>query len=274
MNSDRFEEGLNKTRANYVPLFPGSFLKRTADIFPDRIAVIHGDQRYTYRQFHERVTRLASALSCLGVGAGDTVAIMAPNIPAMLEAHFGVPAIGAVLNPLNVRLDADTIAFILRHGEARVLIADREYHASVRAALAKLDKKPFVIVIEDFLAGTEPLGEIAYEKLLAEGDPAFRWRQPTDEWEAFCLSYTSGTTGDPKGVVYHHRGAYLNTLDNVPAWGMQRHPIYLWTLPMFHSLGWCFPWTVTMLAGTHICQRGSSYRALLPDGEIQDADSF
>lgn len=262
MNSDRFEEGLNRNRANYVPLFPGSFLKRTADIFPDRIAVIHGGQRYTYRQFHERATQLASALSRRGIGVGDTVAIMAPNIPAMLECHFGVPAIGAVLNPLNVRLDADSIAFILRHGEARVLIVDREYHASVRAALAKLDKKPFVIVIEDSPASGELLGEIAYEKLLSEGDPAFQWRQPADEWEAFCLSYTSGTTGDPKGVVYHHRGAYLNTLANVPAWGMPRHPVYLWTLPMFHSLGWCFPWTVTMLAGTHICQRTVSARSI------------
>ncbi|MEW5882461.1 MAG: acyl-CoA synthetase [Pseudomonadota bacterium] len=259
--TDKFEEGLCRNRANFVPMCPASFLRRTAEIHPDRIAVIHGVRRYSYREFHERASRLASALSRMGVGVGDTVAIMAPNIPPMLEAHFAVPAIGAVLNPVNVRLDAETIAFILRHGEARVFVADREYAAVARAAMDKQDTKPALIEIDDAGIG-EPLGGMEYESLLEEGDPAFPWRAPKDEWEAFCLSYTSGTTGDPKGVVYHHRGAYLNALANVAAWGMPRHPVYLWTLPIFHSLGWCFPWTVTLLAGTHVCVRRVEARAV------------
>ena len=265
------EEGLDKNAANYVPLTPIGFLVRSAAVYPNRLAVVHGERRYSWREALERCRRLASALAARGVGRGDTVAVMAPNIPEAFEAHFGVPMAGAVLNALNIRLDPDTIAFILRHGEAKVLITDSEFAPVVALALAQLDQKPIVIDIADAVGpGGERLGEIDYEDFLATGDPAFPEVTPEDEWEAIALNYTSGTTGNPKGVVYHHRGAYLNALGNVLVWGMRQHPVYLWTLPMFHCNGWCFPWTITAMAGTHVCLRrveaAAIYEAIAREG--------
>src|SRR5712691_7627858 len=254
--SSPYETGLDKNRANFVALAPIGFLLRSAGVYPDRISVIHGERRYTWRQSLERCRRLASALAARGVGRGDTVALMAPNVPEAFEAHFGVPMAGAVLNALNIRLDAETIAFILKHGEAKVLITDTEFSPTIGPALALLDKKPLVVDIADPEGpGGERLGALDYEALLAEGDPDFPELTPGDEWDAITLNYTSGTTGNPKGVVYHHRGAYLNALGNILVWSMRTHPVYLWTLPMFHCNGWCFPWTVTALAGTHVCLR-------------------
>jgi len=251
-----YEIGLDKNAANYVPLSPIGFLMRSAAVYPNRLAVVHGERRYSWREALERCRRLASALSARGVRRGDTVALMAPNIPEAFEAHFGVPMAGAVLNALNIRLDPDTIAFILRHGEAKVLITDTEFAPVVKAALAQLDQKPAVIDIADASGpGGERLGERDYEAFLATGNPVFPEVTPEDEWEAIALNYTSGTTGNPKGVVYHHRGAYLNALGNILVWGMRQHPVYLWTLPMFHCNGWCFPWTITAMAGTHVCLR-------------------
>src|SRR5216683_240055 len=251
-----YETGLDKNKANFVPLSPIGFLLRSAGVYPHRNSVIHGERRYTWRQSLERCRRLASALAARGVGRGDTVALMAPNVPEAFEAHFGVPMAGAVLNALNIRLDAETIAFILRHGEAKVLITDTGFSPTICPALSLLDKKPLVIDIADPLGpGGERLGALDYEAFLAEGDPAFTEITPADEWDAIALNYTSGTTGNPKGVVYHHRGAYLNALGNILVWSMPTHPVYLWTLPMFHCNGWCFPWTVTALAGTHVCLR-------------------
>jgi fatty-acyl-CoA synthase len=251
-----YDTGLEKNPANYVPLTPIGFLTRGAAVYPDRLAVAHGERRYSWRQTLERCRRLASALAAYGVGRGDTVALMAPNIPEAFEAHFGVPMAGAVLNALNIRLDAETIAFILRHGEAKVLITDSEFSPVIKEALARLDKQPAVIDIADTQGpGGERLAELDYEAFLAAADPDFAELAPEDEWEAIALNYTSGTTGNPKGVVYHHRGAYLNALGNVLVWGMRQHPVYLWTLPMFHCNGWCFPWTITAMAGTHVCMR-------------------
>jgi fatty-acyl-CoA synthase len=246
---------LPKTSANYAPLSPLSFLRRTAEVFPDRAAILHGDATQSWAQTYARCRRLASALS-RHVQPGQTVAIMAPNTPAMVEAHFGVPMAGAVLNALNVRLDPETIAFILGHGEAKVVLVDREFAGVVGQALATMDSKPYVVDIEDALAPPgERVGEAAYEAFLAGGDPEFAWSLPGDEWDAIALNYTSGTTGNPKGVIYHHRGAYLNAVGNALTWGMAQHPIYLWTLPMFHCNGWCFPWTVAAMAGTNVCLR-------------------
>jgi len=255
-DANPYEVGLDKNAANYVPLTPIGFLLRSAAVYPDRLAVTYGERRYSWRQALERCRRLASALVARGIRRGDTVALMAPNIPEAFEAHFGVPMAGAVLNALNIRLDAETIAFILRHGEAKVLLTDTEFSPGVKEALARLDAKPVVIDIADAQGpGGEQLGELDYEGLLASGDPSFREVTPEDEWEEIALNYTSGTTGNPKGVVYHHRGAYLNALGNVLVWGMRQHPVYLWTLPMFHCNGWCFPWTITAMAGTHVCLR-------------------
>jgi len=262
-----YETGLDKNAANYVPLSPIGFLLRSAAVYPNRTSVIHDDRYYTWRETLERCRRLASALAKRGVRAGDTVAVMAPNVPAIFEAHFGVPMAGAVLNALNIRLDADTIAFILKHGDAKVLLTDGEFAAVVKHALQQLDKKPLVIDIADPLGSDgERLGQVDYESFLREGDPNFAELTPVNEWDAIVLNYTSGTTGNPKGVVYHHRGAYLNALGNILSWSMPQHPVYLWTLPMFHCNGWCFPWTVTALAGTHVCLRrveaGAIYDAI------------
>jgi len=251
-----YEVGLDKNAANFVRLTPIGFLQRSASVYPNRLAVAYGQRRYNWREALERCRRLGAALAARGIGRGDTVALMAPNVPEALEAHFGVPMTGAVLNALNVRLDPDTIAFILRHGEARVLLTDTEFAPVIREALARLEHKPIVIDIADALGpGGERLGEMDYEEFLATGDPGFADAPPVDEWDAIALNYTSGTTGNPKRVVYHHRGAYLNALGNVIVWGMRQHPVYLWTLPMFHCSGWCFPWTITAMAGTHVCLR-------------------
>jgi len=253
----KYDLDLSRNEANYVPLSPLSFARRTAEAFPDRVAVIHGEERRTWSQTLVRCRRLASALVARGIGRGDTVAVMAPNVPALLEAHFGVPLCGAVLNALNIRLDADAIAFILDHGEAKVLLTDREFSPVISAALAKLKNKPLVVDIDDPLARSgDLLGELDYEQLLDEGDPGFAWSLPVSEWDAISLNYTSGTTGNPKGVVYHHRGAYMNAVGNILAWALPRQPVYLWTLPMFHCNGWCFPWSVTAMGGTHVCLRG------------------
>ena len=266
-NRNPYEIALDKNGANYVPLSPLSFIKRTAAVFPERTAVIHGAMRRSWRETFERCIRLAAALKARGIGVGDTVCVMAPNVPELLEAHFGVPMAGAILNALNIRLDAETIAFILKHGEAKVLITDTEFSPTIGPALALLDKKPLVIDIADPQGpGGERLGALDFEAFLAAGDPAFAELTPADEWDAIALNYTSGTTGNPKGVVYHHRGAYLNALGNILVWSMPQHPVYLWTLPMFHCNGWCFPWTVTALAGTHVCLRrvepGAIYDAI------------
>ncbi|MFN4022265.1 MAG: acyl-CoA synthetase [Hydrogenophilus thermoluteolus] len=252
-----YEVGLERCEANYVPLTPLSFLQRTAAVYPDRLAVIHGNRRYTWAQFAERARRLASALHHLGVGKNDTVAVVLNNTPEMLECHFGVPGAGAVLNTINTRLDPETVAFILEHGEAKVLITDREYAHTVKAALARIDRKILVIDVDDpeYSGPGELLGTLDYEGLLSGGDPNFAFRYPDDEWDAISLNYTSGTTGNPKGVVYHHRGAYLNALSNIVSWGMSHHSVYLWTLPMFHCNGWCFPWTVAANAGVNVCLR-------------------
>jgi fatty-acyl-CoA synthase len=249
-------EGLDKNRANYAPLTPLTFLERAAYVYPNRPSVVHGAERYTWKETYRRCRRLASALSRRGIGKDDTVAVMAPNTPPMYEAHFGVPMCGAVLNTLNTRLDAETLAFMLRHGGARVLITDREYSQAIEKALALLENKPLVIDIDDPVCQEgKLLGETTYEAFLAEGDPAFEWQSPPDEWDAIALNYTSGTTGDPKGVVYHHRGAHLNAVSNILNWGIPHHAVYLWTLPMFHCNGWCFPWTMAERAGVNVCLR-------------------
>ncbi len=263
-----------KTAANYVPLTPLGFIARAAQVFPDHPAVVHGNHRQTWAETYARCRRLASALTARGIGAGDTVAVMTPNTPPMFEAHYGVPMAGAVLNALNVRLDAATIGFILAHGEAKALITDTAFSETIKPALAQLGREILVIDVHDPLAdgegGGERLGEYDYEAFLEDGDPEHAWAPPADEWQAISLNYTSGTTGNPKGVVYHHRGAYLNALGNIQVWGMGPHPVYLWTLPMFHCNGWCFPWAVGALAGTNICLRkveaGAIYAAFAEHG--------
>ncbi|MSP67726.1 MAG: acyl-CoA synthetase [Alphaproteobacteria bacterium] len=263
MTGSPYDTDLDPVAANHAPLTPLGLLERAAATYPDRTAMIHGDWSYTYREFLARCRRLASALTQWGIGVGDTVAVLAPNVPALLEAHFGVAMVGAVLNAINTRLDAATIAFILDHGEARLLIVDREYTPVVTAALARMSAPPPVVDIVDPLAPSgAPVGAIDYEAFLRAGDPAQGFAQPTDEWQAIALNYTSGTTGNPKGVVYHHRGAFLNAVGNVMVWAMPQAPVYLWTLPMFHCNGWCFPWTVTAQAGTHVCLRRVEAKAI------------
>ncbi|MDE2120396.1 MAG: acyl-CoA synthetase [Betaproteobacteria bacterium] len=249
--------GLDKNPANHVPLSPLSFLARAAKVYPQATALVYGTRRQDWRVTYERCRRLAGALAGRGIGPGDTVAVMLPNVPAMFEAHFGVPMCGAVLNTLNTRLDAEAIGFMLDHGQARVLITDREFAPVLQKALAMLgSRRPLVVRVDDDTAPDGPeLGDLDYEQLLAEGDPGFTWSLPADEWDAIALNYTSGTTGNPKGVVTHHRGAYLNAANNVIAWTLPHHPVYLWTLPMFHCNGWCFPWTMALVAGTSVCLR-------------------
>jgi fatty-acyl-CoA synthase len=252
---DRFDAPhLAKAAANYTALTPLGFLPRAAAVYPDKLAVVHGAVRFTYRQFDERCRRLADALRRRGVRRGDTVAVLAPNVPALLEAHYGVPMAGAVLNALNYRLNARSIAFILGHGEAKLLIADREFAPVVKTALAELGRPMQLVEIGDAPVGAS-LGGVEYEAFLGEGDPAAAWAMPSDEWDPIALNYTSGTTGNPKGVVYHHRGAFLNAIGNAITFGLDRHSVYLWTLPMFHCNGWTYPWAVTAVAGTHVCLR-------------------
>ncbi len=257
MSINPYETDLAKTPANYTALSPLSFIERAAAIYPDHPSVIHGERRYAWAETYARCRRLAGALAGRGVGLGDTVAVIAANTPEIYEASFAVAMTGGMLNTLNVRLDAEAVAFCLDHGGAKVLITDTEFSPAAKGALEKLGRDIVVIDIDDALApdGGERVGEKDYEAFLAEGDPDFAWSLPDDEWQAISLNYTSGTTGNPKGVVYHHRGAYLNGLGNVVAWNMGHHPVYLWTLPMFHCNGWCFPWTLAAVAGTSVCLR-------------------
>lgn len=256
-NGSQYDLGLDKTPANYVPLSPLSFLKRSAAVYPDRLSAVYEDRVFTWAQTYERCRRVASFLAKRGIGTGDTVAAMLPNIPAMNELHFAVPMTGAVLNTLNTRLDAAALAFMLEHGGAKILFVDPEFASVIADALAHMTSpKPFVIDVDDAaFAGGKRIGEIEYEAVVAAGDPDFVWSLPADEWNAIALSYTSGTTGNPKGVVTHHRGAYLNAVSNILAGNLGAHPVYLWTLPMFHCNGWCFPWTIAAAAGVNVCLR-------------------
>jgi fatty-acyl-CoA synthase len=252
-----YELDLDRNPANYAPLTPLTFIDWSASVYPVRLAVIHGSRRYTWAETYARARRLASALAQRGIGVGDTVAVMLSNTPEMYECHFGVPMAGAVLNALNTRLDAAAIAFMLGHGGAKVLITDREFSGTIAKALDRVEERPHVIDVDDpeYDGPGERIGETDYEAFLDAGDPAFAWQRPADEWQAIALNYTSGTTGDPKGVVYSHRGAYLNGIGNLLTWSMPRHAVYLWTLPMFHCNGWCFPWSMAANAGTNVCLR-------------------
>jgi fatty-acyl-CoA synthase len=264
MSTDRFEAGLGKTAANYSALTPLSFIERAASVYPTRLAVVHGEIRRTWKETYDRTRRLASALAARGIGVGDTVAVMLPNTPAMVEAHFGIPMAGAVLNTLNTRLDVATLAFMLNHGEAKALLVDREFSEVMRAVLPAVERPILVIDVDDALytGPGERIGEIEYEALLASGDPDFAWQPPSDEWNAISLNYTSGTTGNPKGVVYHHRGAYTAAISNILEWDMPKHAVYLWTLPMFHCNGWTFPWAIAARAGVNVCLRKVDAKAI------------
>ena len=259
--SNIYEKDLEKNAANFTPITPLLYLERSAQVYPNHLAVIHGQFRQTWKETETRCRRLASALNKYGVGLGDTVAVMLPNTPPMVEAHFGIPMAGAVLNALNTRLDPESIAFMLNHGEAKAVIVDPEFSGVMRQALAiaKQESGRDLLVIDaeerEFDVQGENIGSFSYEQLLAEGDPNFSWELPKDEWQAICLNYTSGTTGSPKGVVYHHRGAAVNAISNILDWDMNKHPIYLWTLPMFHCNGWCFPWTIAARGGINVCLR-------------------
>ncbi|WP_027856438.1 acyl-CoA synthetase [Marinobacterium jannaschii] len=251
-----YEYGLEQNAANYSALTPLSFIERAAAVYPEHTAVVHNDVRRNWKETYARARKLASALAQRGISKGDTVAVMAPNLPEVFEAHFGVPMAGGVLNAINVRLDAEAVAFILQHGEAKVLIVDREFSAVVDKAVKMVAHKPVVIDIDDpSYEGGSLIGEMDYEAFIAAGDAEYKWQPPADEWEAITLNYTSGTTGNPKGVVYHHRGAYLNAMSNIVSWDMGQHPVYLWTLPMFHCNGWCFPWAIAAAAGTSVSLR-------------------
>jgi fatty-acyl-CoA synthase len=261
-----YDQNLARNEANFAPLSPLSFIERAAEVYPDYLAVVHGDLRQTWAQTYDRCRRLASALTRAGIGKNHTVAVMLPNTPPMVEAHFGVSMAGAVLNSLNTRLDAETIAFMLDHGEARSVIVDPEFAPTMEKALTlRKSTAPLLIIdVEDalFTGPSRRIGSITYEDFLAGGDPAFAWALPADEWDAICLNYTSGTTGNPKGVVYHHRGAALNAISNVLEWDMPKHAVYLWTLPMFHCNGWCFPWTLAARAGVNVCLRRVDAQAI------------
>ena len=256
MSDSQYSTDLDKNAANYVPLSPLTFIERAASVYPERCALVYNESRQSWAVTYRRCRQFAAALQQHGVSLDDTVALMLPNVPAMYEAHFAIPMAGAVIHALNIRLDADAIAFQLKHGGAKVLLVDPEYSATVTTALNQLDEKPLVIDVDDpaVLDGGR-IGAMEYEEFLSVGDPEFSWQLPRDEWQAIALGYTSGTTGDPKGVVTHHRGAYLNAVSNILAWNMGSHPVYLWTLPMFHCNGWCFPWTLAALNGTSVCLR-------------------
>jgi fatty-acyl-CoA synthase len=257
MKKTAYDIDLDKNPANYQPLTPLSFLERSAAVFPDHVAIVHGPMRRTYREFHARSKKLGSALAKRGIARGDTVAVLLANTPAMLECHYGVPMTGGVLNTLNTRLDAATIGFSLDHGEAKILIVDREFSKMAKEALKLCQVKPLVVDYDDpeYKGDGEKIGTLDYEALVAEGDENYQRQAPGDEWDAISLNYTSGTTGDPKGVVYHHRGAALLATGNVLTGSMKKHAVYLWTLPMFHCNGWCFPWSISVCSGTHVCLR-------------------
>ena len=258
MSNQQYSTDLDKNAANYSPLSPLTFIERAASVYPERCALIYNETRRNWFETYSRCRQFAAALRRHGVAADDTVALMLPNVPAMYEAHFAIPMAGAVIHGLNIRLDAAAIAFQLKHGGAKVLLTDPEFSATVTAALDMLKEKPIVIDVADAAFGAgDCIGIMEYEEFLASGDPEFAWKSPNDEWQAIALGYTSGTTGDPKGVVTHHRGAYLNAVSNVLSWNMHVHPVYLWTLPMFHCNGWCFPWTIAALNGTSVCLRSA-----------------
>ncbi|MFD2190558.1 acyl-CoA synthetase [Pistricoccus aurantiacus] len=265
MATSIFEQGLPRTPANHVALSPLTFIERTAQIYPDYPAVAHGDLRRDWLTTWQRCRRLASALQKRGIQPGQTVATMLPNVPPMFEAHFGIPLAGCVLNTLNIRLDAQAIAYMLEHGEAKAVLVDPEFADVIEEAVAGLETRPLIVDVADELFEGEArrIGELEYEELLAEGDPEAPYRLPEDEWQAISLNYTSGTTGKPKGVVYHHRGAHLNAVSNILEWAMPHHPVYLWTLPMFHCNGWCFPWTIAAAAGTNVCLRRVEARKVM-----------
>jgi fatty-acyl-CoA synthase len=261
-----YDQHLPRNEANFAPISPLGFIERTAEVYPGRLAIVHGDRRQTWGETYARCRQLASALMRAGIGKNDTVAVMLPNTPPMVEAHFGVPMAGAVLNALNTRLDPQAIAFMLDHGEAKVVIVDPEFAGTLKKALAlRQSKAPLrVIDVEDalFTGQTERIGSITYDAFVASGDPHFAWRLPADEWDAIALNYTSGTTGNPKGVVYHHRGAATNAISNILEWDLPKHAVYLWTLPMFHCNGWCFPWTIAARAGVNVCLRRVEAQAI------------
>ncbi|GAB3761495.1 acyl-CoA synthetase [Ramlibacter monticola] len=265
--SSIFDQDLPRNAANHAPLSPLSFLERAAEVYPQRTAVVHGAQRRTWLQTYERCRRLASALRRAGLGKGDTVAVMLPNTPPMVEAHFGIPMAGAVLNTLNTRLDPEAIAFMLEHGEAKAVIVDPEFALVMQRAIAlRKEAKPLLVIdVEDalFTGAAQRIGSTTYEDFLAGGDPEFAWELPADEWDAIALNYTSGTTGNPKGVVYHHRGATINAISNILEWDLPKHAVYLWTLPMFHCNGWCFPWTIAARAGVNVCLRRVEAKAMV-----------
>lgn len=270
-----YETSLDKNAANYVALSPLTFLKRAASVYPDNIACVHGEQKITWAQTYQRCVKLAAALSKKGIGKGDTVSAMLPNIPAMFELHFAVPMLGAVLHSINTRLDASVVAFQLDHAESKVVIIDSEFSDTMQQSLQLADVSPWIVDVADSaFVKSKPIGDVDYDALVAEGDADFDWKLPTDEWQAISLNYTSGTTGNPKGVVYHHRGAYLNAVSNIVTWDMGTHPVYLWTLPMFHCNGWCFPWSIAAAVGTNVCLRSVVPKTIFELIRAENVDHF
>lgn len=270
-----FDMSLDKNPANYVSLSPLTFLKRAADVYPNKIACIHGEQRITWAETYLRCLKLASALSRRGIKKGDTVSAMLPNIPAMFELHFAVPMLGAVLHTINTRLDIKSVAFQLDHAESKAIFIDGEFSSVMATAVKEAEVSPFIIDVEDLTFNSASfIGEIEYEALIDEGSDEFMWYLPDDEWQSITLNYTSGTTGNPKGVVYHHRGAYLNAISNVVTWDMGSHPVYLWTLPMFHCNGWCFPWSIAASVGTNVCLRNVLPKTVFKLIKAEKVDHF